>query len=122
MKQEHPIFKAIVMVEDQSDCDVAREICERYELPTWKDVTLAFDYVEYDEDNPTYLHYQSKEDATDEDHIGFYVDNIDEKDEDDYNIVTMEEFEALCEDYNPQFKNMEDILSKMKELNNLLNS
>ena len=34
----------------------------------------------------------------------------------------MEEFEALCDDYNPQYKNMEDILSKMKELNNLLNS
>ena len=121
MKQEHPIFKAIVMVEDQSDCDRAREICERYELPMWKDVTLAFEYVDY-EDDPTYLHYQSKEDAGDDDHIGFYVDNLDGKDEDDYNIVSIKEFEALCEDYNPQFKNMEDILSKMKELNNLLNS
>jgi len=121
MKQEHPIFKAIVMVEDQSDCDRAREICEKYELPMWKDVTLAFDYVDY-VDDPTYLQYQSKEDATDEDHIGFFVDNFDGKDADDYNIVTMEEFEALCDDYNPQYKNMEDILSKMKELNNLINS
>lgn len=121
MKQEHPIFKAIVMVEDQSDCDRAREICERYELPMWEDVTRAFDYVDY-EDNPTYLQYQSKKDATDEDRIGFFVDNITDIENDHFNVVTIEEFEALCEDYNPQFKNMEDILSKMKELNNLLNS
>lgn len=121
MKQEHPIFKAIVMVEDQSDCDVAREICERYELPMWKDVTLAFKYVDYDDDD-IYFQHQSKEDATQEDHIGFFVDNFDGKDIDDYNIVTIEEFEALCEDYNPQFKNMEDIVSTLKELNNLLNS
>ena len=120
MKEEHPIFKAIVMVEDQSDCDVAREICERYELPVWKDVTLAFDYVEYDEDNPTYL--QHSEQDSDEDRIGFFVDSIEGREDETLNIVTIEEFEALCEDYNPQFKNMEDILSKMKELNNLLNS
>lgn len=119
MKQEHPIFRAIVMVEDQSDCDRAREICEKYELPMWKNITLAFDYVDY-EDNPTYL--QHSEQDSDEDRIGFFVDNFDGKDADDYDIVTMKEFEALCEDYNPQFKNMEDILSKMKELNNLLNS
>lgn len=123
MKQEHPIFKAIVMVEDQSDCDVAREICERYELPMWKDVTCAFEYIYYDEDRPTYLQQQSKEQCVgDEDRIGFFVDNITDIENDHFNIVTMKEFEALCEDYNPQFKNMEDILSKMKELNNLLNS
>lgn len=122
MKQEHPIFKAIVMVEDQSDCDVVREICERYELPMWKDVTLAFEYVYYDDDD-VYLQQQSKEDAGDDDRIGFFVDKIDDIEENEtLNIVTMKEFEALCEDYNPQFKNMEDILSKMKELNNLLNS
>lgn len=122
MKQEHPIFRAIVMVEDQSDCDRAREICERYELPVWDNIGLAFDYVDY-EDDPTYLHYQSKEDAGDDDHIGFYVDKIDDIEENEtLNIVTMKEFEALCEDYNPQFKNMEDILSTLKELNNLINS
>ena len=121
MKQKHPIFKAIVEVFNQKDCDVAREICERYELPMWEDVRLAFDYVDY-EDDPTYLHYQSKEAASDDDHIGFYVDNLDKKDEDYFNIVSIEEFEALCEDYNPQFKSIEDILSTLKELNNLLNS
>ena len=122
MKQEHPIFKAIVMAEDQSDCDRAREICERYELPVWKDVTRAFEYVYYDEDHPIYLQYKLDEDR-DEDRIGFFVDSIEGIEENEtLNIVTMKEFEALCEDYNPQYKNMEDILSTLKELNNLLNS
>lgn len=120
MKQEHPIFKAIVMVEDQSDCDVAREICERYELPMWRNVTRAFEYVYYDEDRPTYL--QHSEQDSDEDQIGFFVDNIEDIEDKNLNIVTMKEFEALCDDYNPQYKNMEDILSTLKELNNLLNS
>ena len=38
MKQEHSIFKAIVEVSHQLDCDIARNICEKYELPMWKDV------------------------------------------------------------------------------------
>lgn len=121
MKQEHPIFKAIVMVEDQSDCDRAREICERYKLPMWKDVNRAFEYVYYDEDRPIYLQYNIDEDR-DEDRIGFFVDSITDVENDYFNIVTMKEFEALCEDYNPQFNNMEDIMSTLKELNNLLNS
>ena len=121
MDKNHSIFKAAVEVYNQEDCDVAREICERYELPMWKDVSLAFDYVDY-EDDPTYLHYQSKEGAGDDDHIGFYVDNLDEKDEDDFNFISIEEFKELCEDYNPQFKSVDDILAKLKELNNILNN
>lgn len=122
MKQEHPIFKTAVEVFNEKDCDVARDICERYELPIWKDVSLAFEYVYYENDL-TYLQYQSKKDAADEDYIGFFVDNIDgEKNENEFKFISIEEFEALCEDYNPQFKNMEDILSTLKELNNLLNS
>jgi hypothetical protein len=121
MKKEHSIFKAIVQVDNQQDCDIAREICERYSLPTWNDVTLAFKYVDYG-DNPTYLQHQPDDRTADEDHIGFYVDNLDGKDEDDYNVLSIEEFEALANDYNPQFDNMEDILSTMKELNNLLNN
>ena len=121
MKQEHSIFKTAVQVSNQEDCDVAREICERYELPMWKDVSLAFDYVDY-EDDPTYLHYQSKEGAGDDDNIGFYVDNLDEKDENDFNFISIEEFKELCEDYNPQYKSIDDILSTLKELNNILNN
>lgn len=119
MKQEHSIFKTAVQVSNQEDCDVAREICERYELPMWKDVSLAFDYVDY-EDDPTYLQYQKEHD--DEDLIGFYVDNMDEENIDDYTIVSIQEFEALAEDYNPQFKSIDDILSTLKELNNILNN
>jgi len=121
MEQEHPIFKAIVEMYNQADCDIAREICERYSLPMWKNKGLAFDYVDY-EDDLTYLQYQPKEDAPTEDNVGFYVDNLDEKNEDDYNIVSIKEFEALAEDYNPQNQSLDDILSKMKELNNLLNN
>jgi len=122
MELQHPIFKAIVEMYNQTHCDIAREICERYELPMWKDVSLAFDYVDY-EDDPTYLQYRAED--GDKDQIGFYVDNLDnldEEDKDDFNIVSIEEFEALAEDYNPQYKSMEDILSKLKELNNLLNN
>jgi hypothetical protein len=122
MKQEHSIFKAIVIVENQHDCNIAREICERYELPMWKDVDRAFDYVNYNDDDPTYFQYQAKEGASDDDHIGFYVDNLDDKDEDDYNIISIQEFESLAEDYNPQYKSVDDILTKLKELNNLLNN
>lgn len=121
MKQEHPIFRAIVEMYNQEDCDVAREICKKYSVPIWKNEGLAFDYVDY-EDDPTYLQYQPKDRADDEDHIGFYVDNLDTKDEDDFDIVSMQEFEALAEDYNPQYKSVDDILSKLKELNNLLNN
>jgi hypothetical protein len=119
MKQEHSIFKAAVEVSNQEDCDVAREICERYELPMWKDISLAFDYVDY-EDDPIYLLYKKEHD--DEDYIGFYVDNLDENDEDDLNFISIEEFKELCEDYNPQFKSIDDILSTLKELNNILNN
>jgi hypothetical protein len=119
MEKEHSIFKAIVQVDNQEDCDIAREICERYELPMWNDVTLAFDYVGY-KDDPTYLQH-SLEDS-DKNHIGFYIDNLDGIDEDDYNVLSIEEFEVLANDYNPQFDNMEDILSTIKELNNLINN
>jgi len=112
---EHPIFKAIVTMYDQADCDIAREICERYELPVWNNIELGFDYVDYDDDDPIYLHYQTKEKADDNDHIGFYVDNMEEEDIDNYNIVSMEEFEALAEDYNPQFKTIEEILTLFKQ-------
>jgi hypothetical protein len=116
MKKEHSIFKAIVMVENQSDCDVAREICERYELPIWKEVEIGFEYMDDDEDQC--LKYSDNVD--DDRRVGFYIDTLDE--EDDLNIMSMEEFEALANDYNPQFKNIEDILSTIKGLNNLLNS
>ncbi len=119
MNTEHSIFKSIVTMYDQADCNIARGICERYELPVWNNINLAFEYIDY-EDNPTYLKYQPKDSTVDVDNIGFYVDSIDEDDEDNYNIVSMEEFEALAEDYNPQYESINDILIKIKELNNIL--
>lgn len=118
---KHPIFKAIVEVSNQKECNKLRKVCEKYEIPVWKDVVKAFEYVDYD-DQATYLKYESKEIASDDDHIGFFIDAIDEDNEDEFNIVSMEEFEALAEDYNPQYKSVDDILSKLKELNNLLNN
>lgn len=119
MKEEHQIFTAAVQISNQEECDIAREICERYELPMWKDVDFAFDYVDYENDDFVYLKYSTY--SEDEDCIGFYIDDIDEEN-DNLNIMSIEEFEALCEDYNPQYKSVDDILVKLKELNNLLNN
>jgi hypothetical protein len=117
MKKEHPIFKCIVQVDDQQDCDIARNICEKYELPMWKDVVAAFRYVDYeDKDKSTYLLYVEY----DEDATGFCIDRVD--DEDKFNIISITQFEEHAEDYNPQFKSVDDILVKLKELNNLLNN
>jgi len=117
MKQEHQIFKAIVEVSHQLDCDIARNICEKYELPMWENVEEAFRYVDYDdEDKPTYLQYgEDDEDAT-----GFYVDCV--HDEDEFHIISITQFEEHADDYNPQFKSVDDILTKLKELNNILNN
>ena len=117
MDKKHAIFKCIVEVLKQSDCDKLREVCERYELPMWKDVDHAFEYVDYeDEDKYTYLLYGELEDER----MGFYIDSVD--DEDEYHILSFEKFEEQAEDYNPQFKSVDDILTKLKELNNLLNN
>ena len=117
MDKQHTIFKCIVQVDNQQDCDRLRDICEKYELPMWKNVEEAFRYVDYDdEDNPTYLQYDELED----DRLGFYIDCVD--DEDDFNIISITQFEEQAEDYNPQFKSVDDILVKLKELNNLLNN
>jgi hypothetical protein len=116
MNTEHSIFKAAVEVYDQTHSDKLKDICERYELPIWKEVELGFEYMADDEDQ--YLKYIENND--DDRRVGFYIDTLDE--EDDLNIISMEEFEALADDYNPQFKSVDDILSKLKELNNILNN
>lgn len=117
-----PIYKAIVIVHNQDECDVARDICLKYSLPVWEEIDLGFEYIEEDDyDVSIYLQY--KKDGRDDDSIGFYVDSLDDdKDEDDYNLISIEEFEALANDLNPIYNSIEDILSKMKELNNILNN
>lgn len=119
MDKQHTIFKCIVEVDDQQDCDRLRDICEKYELPMWKDVEEAFRYVDYrDEDRPTYLKYDELD--NDNDRVGFYVDSVD--DEDEFYIISITQFEEHADDYNPQYKSVDDILAKLKELNNLLNN
>jgi hypothetical protein len=115
---KHPIFKAAVEVYDQTHSDKLKDICERYELPIWKEVEIGFEYMDDDEDQ--YLKYCDNVD--DDRRVGFYIDTLDEENDDDLNIMSMEEFEALADDYNPQFKSVDDILSKLKELNNILNN
>jgi hypothetical protein len=118
---DHPIYKAIVLVHNQEDCDVAREICLKYSLPVWEEIDLGFEYIEEDDDDVSiYLRYR-KDDRGDS-HTGFYVDNLDGDDFDDYNRVSIEEFESLANDLNPIHIDINDILSKIKEINNILNN
>lgn len=118
---DHLIYRAIVLVHNQEECDVARDICLKYSLPVWENIDNGFEYIEEDDDDISiYLRY--KKDDRDESYTGFYVDNLDNKNEDDYNLVSIEEFEALANDLNPIYNNIEDILSKMKELNNIINN
>lgn len=111
MKKDHPIFKAAVNVTNQKECDIARKICEEYELSMWEDVELAFRFVEYDDDE-TYLKYQ---DDSDNDQIGFFVDYIPEDDIQDYNIMSMKEFEELAIDYSLIGLSLEQLKQKFKE-------
>lgn len=119
MDQHHSIFKAAVEVYNQSDCDKLKDLCEKYELPIWKDVEIGFEYMDNDEDQ--YLKYCPTY-ANDKDRIGFYIDTLDEENDQDLTIMYIPQFEALCEDYNPQFKSIDDVLTKLKELNNILNN
>ena len=118
MDKQHSIFKSAVEVYDQEHCNKMKDLCEKYELPIWKDVEIGFEYMADEEDQ--YLKY-CPTNANDKDRIGFYIDTLNEED-DDLNIVSMEEFELLAEDYNPQYRSIDDILSTLKELNNILNN
>lgn len=118
MDQHHSIFKAAVEVYNQEHCDKMKDLCERYELPIWKEVEIGFEFMDDNEDQ--YLKYC--ENANDDCRVGFYIDTLDEENDEHLNIMSMEEFEALADDYNPQFKSVDDILAKLKELNNILNN
>jgi hypothetical protein len=118
MDQHHSIFKAAVEVYNQSDCDKLKDLCEKYELPIWKEVEIGFEYMDDNEDQ--YLKYIENPDN--DRRVGFYIDTLDEENDQDLNIMSMETFEALADDYNPQFKSIDDILAKLKELNNILNN
>lgn len=110
-EQRHePVFKAAVRVHNQEECDALKELCIKYSLPIWED-ECAFAMVDYDD---VYLYYADLTDCG----WAFLIDSIDTE---DFNEVTMEEFEELADQLNPQYESVDDILSKMKELNNQLN-
>lgn len=112
MKKDHPIFKAAVIIKNQKECDIARKICEEHELPMWEDVELAFIFVEYDEDDDIYLKYQQEED----DNTGFFIDRISQEDNiEDYNVMSMKEFEELAMDYSLIGLSLEQLQEKFKE-------
>lgn len=115
---DHQIFKAAVKVFNQEDCNNLRALCEKYELPIWKEVELGFAYMNDEEDQ--YLKYFENND--DDRREGFYIDVLDEDEDRDFIIMSVQAFEELADDYNPQFKSVDDILVKLKELNNLLNN
>jgi hypothetical protein len=120
---QHPIFKAIVQVFNQEDCNRALNICTDHHLPMWKNVELAFDYINSDH-SFTYFRYNSKLSAALPENVGFFVDSLDsyEIDIDEFNMMSIEEFEVLAEDYYPIYESVDDILSKLKEINNLINT
>jgi len=112
-ERHEPVFKALVHVNNQEECNIAKEICKKYSLPIWKD-KCAFDWVD---GGDVYLHYRD----TGYDDYAFYVDIIDPDDFKEHDVVSMEEFEQLAEQLNPQYDGIDDILIKIKELNRMLN-
>jgi hypothetical protein len=118
---DHPIFKAAVLIESQEESDIAKDICLKYSLPVWEEIDLGFDWIDYGGDDiPTYLYYDGKTDESEKSRVGFFVDDMDN--EDHYNIMSIEEFETLANTLNPEYDSIEDILSKLKEINNILNN
>jgi len=115
-EQRHePVFKAVVLVTNQEECNVAKNICKTYNLPIWEDES-AFDYVDHE---GVYLFY--KDTGCNDDNYAFYVDILNHEDLEERNIVSIEEFEQLANELNPQYNSVDDILIKMKELNRMLN-
>jgi hypothetical protein len=116
MKQEHDfehaVFKCAALVENQADADRSKQICIDNNLPIW-DRRDAFDILNYDENN--YIFFSGNN--------HFYVDCIDPDDYEDSEIVSLTQFQTLAENYSSHlYQSIDDILSKIKELNNLLNN
>jgi hypothetical protein len=112
-KLKNPIYKAAVFMKDQEDCDYARDLCLKYELPVWKR-SDAFDYS----GRGTHLFCSGIKGE-----LSFYVDSFcdDYIVENDLNVVSIEEFETLAQEMNPQSDDMDDILAKVRELNYKIN-
>ena len=112
-KRNGPVFKAAVEVTNQKECNALKILCIKYDLPIWRSKE-AFDILDYDYAHLFYGNYEN-------DDWGFYVDVKDEDEIEELDVVSVEEFEELANDLNPQYDGIDAILSKMKELNRMLN-
>ena len=114
-ERHEPVFESAVRVTNQEECDALKALCIKYDLPVW-DEKNAFDMVDHKD---AYLHYRDSSHA-DGDYC-FYIDIVDDEFLDERDVVSVEEFEQLANDLNPQYDGIDDILSKIKELNRMLN-
>tara|TARA_R110000868_G_scaffold81734_2_gene231116 strand:- start:920 stop:1282 length:363 start_codon:yes stop_codon:yes gene_type:complete len=115
-EQRHePVFKSAVHVTNQEECDALKALCIKYSLPIWKD-KCAFGILDH---NDAYLFYANAGHGHDD--YCFYIDIRDDQELEEYDIVSVEEFEQLAEQLSPEYDSIDDILSKMKELNKILN-
>jgi len=110
---EHPIYKSAVLMYDQAECDFVRDLCIKYELPIWQEDN-AFDIVR---DHDNYLFFYINEFSKE---YHFLVDILADHELNNVNVILLEDFEALCEDLNPE-EDITDIISRIKELNNIVN-
>ena len=115
MDKENPIYKTAVLMEDQEDCDYAKDICLKYELPIWKR-SDAFHYT----GEETYLFCFAE---MDDKEVSFYVDELsdDELEEKELNVISIGEFETLAQELDPLYDDLDAILAKVKELNYTIN-
>jgi hypothetical protein len=112
-KRNEPVFKAAVEVTNQKECNALKVLCIKYDLPIWRSKE-AFDILDYDYAHLFYGNYA-------DDDWGFYVDVKDSDEIEEFDVVSFEEFEQLANNLNPQYDGIDDILSKIKELNRMLN-
>lgn len=108
---EHPIYKSAVLMEDQSECDLAKDLCIKYDLPIWEEKN-AF---QFQQGHKNYFFFYTR---NGENH--FYVDILDIDEITDFNLISLEDFEVLCEELAPE-QDIDEIISKIKELNNIVN-
>lgn len=99
---------------DQSECDLVRDLCIKHNLSIWEEDN-AFDIVR---DHDNYLFFYRNEFSKE---YHFLVDILNEHELNDVNVISLEEFEALCEELSPE-EDITDIISRIKELNNIVNN
>ena len=107
------VYNVAVLMNNQEECDYAKELCLKYELHIWQRHD-AFDYAGH----YTYLFYYAEGNK-----MIFYVDVLENCDFEDkgLTIITIGEFETLAQEIHSIYSNMDDIIAKLKELNHIIN-